>query len=149
VTNIMLYRSRPSSDIVHFYMRVQTSQKICSLWTLKMEAACSYRCVCILLQDFNYIMLRNQLFHMDKALVHVTLPRFSSDSTAKLEDTLQAVSPWQGSGPRHFTQVQFRLHSKVWGYSAGGKSLTRLWPTSHYPGSVSTTQQSLRTLYRR
>jgi serine protease inhibitor len=39
-------------------------------------------------------LLRNQLFHMDKTLVHVTLPRFSFDFTAKLEDTLQAVSPW-------------------------------------------------------
>jgi serine protease inhibitor len=48
-----------------------------------------------LLKTVSPALLRNQLFHMDKALVNVTLPRFSFDSTAKLEDTLQAVSPSQ------------------------------------------------------
>jgi serine protease inhibitor len=45
-----------------------------------------------LLDTVSPALLRNQLFHMDKTLVHVRLPKFSFDFTAKLEDTLQAVS---------------------------------------------------------
>lgn len=44
-----------------------------------------------LLNTVSPTLLRNQLFHMDKALVHVRLPKFSFDFTAKLEDTLQAL----------------------------------------------------------
>ncbi|PNF27058.1 Serine protease inhibitor 27A [Cryptotermes secundus] len=44
-----------------------------------------------LLDTVSPALLRNQLFHMDKVLVNVKLPKFSFDFTAKLEDTLQAL----------------------------------------------------------
>jgi serine protease inhibitor len=59
-----------------------------------------------LLNTVSPALLRNQLFHMDKALVNVRLPKFSFDFTAKLEDTLQAVS-----AKLHETELEGKQHS--------------------------------------
>jgi serine protease inhibitor len=45
-----------------------------------------------LLNTVSPALLRNQMFHMDKGPVDVRLPKFSFDFTAKLDDSLQAVS---------------------------------------------------------
>jgi serine protease inhibitor len=45
-----------------------------------------------LLNTASPALLKNQLFHMDKGPVDVRLPKFSFDFTARLDDSLQAVS---------------------------------------------------------